>query len=243
MKKNFVLFLSIIMTCFIGLKTSALAEGGYITTTASSKIELTADIINFDVEIKSVSKDSMDKAIAENKKVSAKVYDNLNKAINKTSGDSLKTYSYSATSVYKYVNNKKVFDCYQVTNRVRVHTKNIANAGKIMDTAMSDGAASVSNISYDVSSYETECNKLLSETSKKAKEQAESIAKSIGSEITGIKSIEGSCSMSNKNVVPRMLMSAKAASLEDDESETTSTTVEAGTMTLNARVNANFYIK
>ena len=66
-----------------------------------------------------------------------------------------------------------------MTNKVKVHTKNIANVGSMIDKAMADGASSVSNISYNVSNYETECNKLLAEASKKAKEQAVSIAKSL----------------------------------------------------------------
>ena len=129
-----------------------------------------------------------------------------------------------------------------MTNKVKVHTKNIANVGSMIDKAMADGASSVSNISYNVSNYETECNKLLAEASKKAKEQAVSIAKSIGSEIIGVKSIEGSCSMSGQNNIMPRLMMAKAATYSAD-TESASTNIEVGTMTLNARVNANFYLK
>ena len=102
--------------------------------------------------------------------------------------------------------------------------------------------SSVSNISYNVSNYETECNKLLAEASKKAKEQAVSIAKSIGSEIIGVKSIEGSCSMSGQNNIMPRLMMAKVETYSTD-TESASTNIEVGTMTLNARVNANFYLK
>ena len=119
---------------------------------------------------------------------------------------------------------------------------NIANVGSMIDKAMADGASSVSNISYNVSNYETECNKLLAEASKKAKEQAVSIAKSIGSEIIGVKSIEGSCSMSGQNNIMPRLMMAKAETYSAD-TESASTNIEVGTMTLNARVNANFYLK
>jgi len=242
MKKSAALFLSFIVSCVIGLSSCVMAENAYITTTATSQTELTADIVSFDVEIVTSSKESMAKAVAENKKISAKVYENLKKSVNQTTGDSLKTSSYSATSIYRYNNSKKVFDYYQVTNRVRVRTKNIAKVGSIIDTAMADGATSIDNISYDVSDYEAECNKLLAATAKKAREQAANIAKSIGSDVIGVKSIDGSCSMSGKNIMPKLYMSARAMSC-DEASGSSDTSIEAGTMTLNARVNANFYIK
>ena len=242
MKKSLVLFFSIIAMCVIGFSSCVFAEGAYITTNATSQVELPPDVVDFDVEIITTSKDSMDKAIAENKNISSKVYENLKKITEKNTGDSLRTSSYSATSTYRYNNGKKIFECYQVTNKVKVHTKNIANVGSMIDKAMADGASSVSNISYNVSNYETECNKLLAEASKKAKEQAVSIAKSIGSEIIGVKSIEGSCSMSGQNNIMPRLMMAKAETYSAD-TESASTNIEVGTMTLNARVNANFYLK
>lgn len=240
MKKSIILFFSIIAMCVIGFSSCVFAEGAYINTSATSQVELTPDVVDFDVEIVTTSKDSMDKAIAENKNISAKVYENLKKVIEKNAGDSLKTSSYSATSTYRYNNGKKIFECYQVSNKVKVHTKNITNVGSMIDKAMADGASSVTNISYNVSNYEVECNKLLAEASKKAKEQAVSIAKSIGSEIVGVKSIEGSCSMAGQNYAPRLMMSKTVNYSADAES---STNIEVGTMTLNARVNANFYLK
>ena len=244
MKKTIALFLSIIMSCFL-IGTKAFAEQGYISSTATSQVELTPDTVTFNVEIITTSKESMAKAIAENKRISAKVYENLKKATEKNKADSIKTSNYSAVPVYKYNNNKKTLDYYQVTNNVKVQTRQIANAGQMIDNAMSDGATSINNVSYDVSSYEAECNKLLAETSKKAKLQAENIVSSLGTTITGIKSVDSSCSLAGKSTMPRLYMSAKATNFSSDmEMGTASgTNIEVGTMTLNARVNICFYVK
>lgn len=83
MKKSLVLFFSIIAMCVISFSSCVFAEGAYITTNATSQIELTPDVVDFDVEIITTSKDSMDKAIAENKNISSKVYENLKKITEK----------------------------------------------------------------------------------------------------------------------------------------------------------------
>ena len=244
MKKTIALFLTFIMSCFL-IGTKAFAEQGYISSTATSQVELTPDTVTFNVEIITTSKESMSKAIAENKRISTKVYENLKKATEKNKADSLKTLNYSAVPVYKYNNNKKSLDYYQVTNNVKVQTKQIANAGQMIDTAMSNGATSINNVSYDISNYEAECNKLLAETSKKAKLQAENIVSSLGTTITGIKSVDSSCSIAGKSTMPRLYMSAKTTNFSSDMEmgATSGTNIEVGTMTLNARVNICFYVK
>lgn len=244
MKKIIVMLLSVLVTCVIGLGNCVFAEGGYISTTVTAQIELVPDIVDFDVEIVSTSKESMAKAISENKQISGKVYNNLKKEIEKTTGDSIKTSNYSAVPVYRYSSNKKVLDYYQVTNNIKVHTKNISKVGNMIDTAMADGATSVNNVSYSVSEYDAECHKLLTTTAAKARTQADSIAKGLGSEITGVKSIDGSCSLSGKNIMPRMYMSAKAANFDGAVTEMSAgTNIEVGTMTLNSRVSASFFVK
>lgn len=219
---------------------SAYAESGYITTTAVSKTELVPDIVSFNIEIVTTSKESMEEAAEENKSICAKVYENLEKSSANAGGGCIKTSSYGAISMYKYTNGKKEFDYYQVTNQIYVRTKRISDAGSIIDTAIADGASSVSGISYDVSDYESECNKLLAETSKKAKEQAENIAKSIGSAIVGIKSLEGSCSTSSQNITPRILRTTKTSNCSESND---GTNIEQGTVTLSAKVVGNFYLK
>lgn len=242
MKKIIVLAMVMVISCFAGLK--AFAEQGYISTNATSQVEIVPDVVSFSVEVITTSKESMSKAIAENKRISAKVYDGLKQSLEKSSGDSLKTSNYSAVPVYKYNGSKKVLDYYQVTNNLNVRTKQISEAGQMIDTAMANGATSVNNVSYDISNYDTECNKLLAKTAVKAQEQAQAIVKSLGCEIAGVKSVDSNCSVAGKSVMPRMYMSAKTSNFSADcAEEACGTNIEVGTMTLNARVNIYFYLK
>lgn len=241
MKKIAIVLLSLLMTFALG--TTSFAEQGYITVNSSSQTELSPNVVNFSVEIVTTSKDSMDKAIAENKAKSAKVYDYLKKATEKNKEDSIKTANFNATPVYKYTSNKKVLDYYQVTNNVKVRTNQITEAGKMIDGAIANGATSVNNVSYNISAYDTEANKLLADATKKARAQAESIAKALGTEITGIKSVDIGTSVSGQTNLPRLYMSAKTMSMNDESVQAAGTNIEVGTMTLNARVNINFYIK
>ena len=242
MKKILVIGFALFLLVFGFSLKSIAAETGYINATATVKSELMPDVIDFDVEITTTSKESMNKAVTENSKISAIVLENLKKNIDSSKGDNIKTYNYNSSPVYKYNNNKKVLDYYQTVNRFRVHTKNTNGVGKIIDKAIADGATSINNISYSVSCYDNECNELLAQASKKAKIQAENIAKSMGSEITGIKSVSSSCSMSGSYSTPKLYMSKMALGSANSDSAP-ETNIELGTMTLTVQVNAYFYIK
>ena len=244
MKKFIVLLLGLFLTFSFGINNVYSAEQGYISVEATSEMELVPDVVDFSVEIVTTSKESMKKAIEENKKIAVKVYNELKKATENNPADSIKTSNYSANPVYRYNNNKRVLDYYQVTNSVKVHTKDTANVGKMIDIATSSGATSVNNISYSISSHDNQSNKLLAETAKKARAQGDKIAKAMGSEIIGIKSISSSCSFSNRNIMPRMmLMSKSAGAVIENSSADNGVNIELGTMTLHARVHADFYVK
>ncbi|MBR3888950.1 SIMPL domain-containing protein [bacterium] len=238
MKKITVLLLSLLMTVFVG--TKVFAEQGYITVSASSQTELAPNVISFDVEIVTTSKDSMQKAVAENKTKSEKVYNTLKKLTENNKEDSIKTSTYNATPVYRYNNNKRVLDYYQVTNSVKVRTTQVSEAGKMIDSAIASGATSVNNVSYNVSAYENETNKLLADATKKARAQADSIAKALGTEVSGVKSVSISTSVAGQTNTPRLYLAKANGTAETAD---TTTNIEVGTMTLNARVNINFYIK
>ena len=243
MKKLLVSLFAICIMIISGVNC-ANAEQGYIAVNASSETELVPDVVDFSIEIVTTSKESMAKALAENKKISGKVYETIKKSIDTTKGDSIKTSNYNSNPVYRYNNNKRILDYYQVTNNVRVHTKKIAEVGKMIDAATAEGATSINNVSYNVSKYDNECNKLLAETAKKARQQADNIASALGTQITGVKSVDGSCSLSGRQTMPRMMLMSKSAGAAFNEASADSgTNIEVGTMTLYSRINAYFYLK
>ena len=138
-----------------------------------------------------------------------------------------------------------MLDYYQVRNSVKIHTKDTANIGKMIEIATIDGATSVNSMSYSVSSNDEQSNKLLAETAQKARAQGDKIAKAMGTEITGIKSISSSCSFSSKNVMQNRMLMGKAVSASMDEAagSDNGVNIEIGKMTLHARVHADFYVK
>ena len=245
MKKSIISLLVVLaMTVFVGTNSANAVEPGYVSVNTSSEIDLVPDVVDFSVEVVTTSKESMAKAIAENKRISGKVYEDIKKTLDKNAGDSVKTSNFSTTPVYRYNNNKRVLDYYQVTNNVKVHTKKISEVGKMIDTATSDGATSINGISYTVSKYDNECGKLLADAAKKAKEQADIMAGALGSQVTGVKYVDGSCSLSGRTTMPRMMLMAKSAGqMADEASNDAGVNIEVGTMKLYARVNAQFFLK
>jgi uncharacterized protein YggE len=63
----------------------------------------------------------------------------------------IQTSNYSIRPVYDYVDGKQVFRGYEVSNLVKVLLSNLDLAGKIIDTAVRNGANSVNGINFIVS--------------------------------------------------------------------------------------------
>ena len=128
-----------------------------------------------------------------------------------------------------------------MSNSIIVRTKNIKDVGAIIDKALELGATNINNLNFTVSNYDAECDELLSQATQKAKSQADVIAQSVTSTVSGIKSITGSCSNTNSSArVHYNLLEAKAAgSMSSDMA----TPIESGTVKIYANINASFYVK
>lgn len=232
MKKILAIIFSFIIT---GV---ALAESGYITSNASAYKELLPDTAEISIAVITYDTKSMQNATDKNKELSDKLYSELKLMISEK--DYIKTSDFSAQPLYSYVNNKRTFDKYQVSNRIIVHTKAIDKTGAIIDKAIALGATNIDNLNFTLSSYELECDELLSKAAQKSKERAQKIAKSVNSTITGIKSISGNCTTSG--ISPRLMfnnMKTEAAA----DSFSFGTPIETGVVKLYADVNASYFVK
>ena len=112
----------------------------------------------------------------------------------------------------------------------------------MIDTAISLGATNVNSLVFSVSNYEAQCNELLSTAVKKASARAHAIAKAVPTTITGIRSMDVSCSPNN-SVRPqyRLMMANKA--MDSAEAGASSTTIESGVVKVYANVNASYFVK
>ena len=96
--------------------------------------------------------------------------------INKENGDYVKTADFNASPQYSYKNNKRNLEKYVVSNNVIIHSKQIKDAGKMIDKAIALGATNVNSLNFSVSSYDKQCDELLMLAAKKAYTRAGKLA-------------------------------------------------------------------
>ena len=242
---------------FINMQTNSIAANdcncenckqGTISVSTNADKEISPDTLEISIAIKTKDNKTLQKAVAENKRISDDVYAALKAMINAQNGDYVKTANYSARPVYIYnSNNKKVLDKYEVSNNIIVHTKNIEQAGAIIDKATSLGATDVNDLNFSVSKYENYCNELLATASQKAKTRADIVTKASGSLITGVKRLSISCSENTPNRVQYRYMAKNAlgANMAADSAavEEVATPIQSGVIKVYASVNAEYYVK
>ncbi len=217
-------------------------ERGFVSVSTTANTELQPDIVEINIAVQTEDSKSLQKATEENKIISDKVYKALSSMINKENGDYIKTADFNASPMYSYKNNKRSLEKYVVSNNVIIHTKQIKDAGKMIDKAIELGATNVNNIYFSVSSYDNQCDELLALAAKKAYTRAEKLATTAGNTLNGIKSINGSCSTNNTNYQYRLL--AKNVVMDSSASTTESSSpIQAGIVKLYANINASYFVK
>lgn len=243
-------FFAIITICALMLSTAAFAEleRGYINSSASADKELSPDTVDISIAVITSDNKSMQKATTENKEISGKIYTAIKGMINSQNGDYVKTSDFSAQPIYNYVNNKRVFNKYEVSNRVIVHTKSIEKAGAMIDKAIEIGATNIDSLNFTLSTYEKQCDELLSTASKKTRTRADLMAAAAGTVITGVKNLNGSCNSTGSNQRVQYRVMAKNMSLGGtmDSVEATAapaTPIETGAIRIYANVNASYFVK
>jgi uncharacterized protein YggE len=211
-------------------------DAGFISVNASASQDVSPNQAEISFSVESSDK-SMQKASADNKLASQKVYSALKALISKD--DYIKTSNYSARPIYSYTkDNKRVLDKYVVTNTVTVKSKKTDLVSRFIDSAIANGATNVENLQFTASQYDDVCNKALSDLTKKAYSQASTIASSINSGITGIKTINASCTPENQPRPFYGMMMAKSPEMDNS-----STPIESGKLKINVNVDATFYVK
>lgn len=248
MKKKNLLAIFLLLLCIACINLPAQAKPqGSIYVNASSNIDLQPDVVEFNVIITTKDKHSLENASILNKEISSKVYQDLTSMIDKSNGDYLKTINYSANPTYYYTNGKKVFDRFEVTNTITVHTKKVTDAGMLIDKALSLGATNIGNIYFKLEDQNSYCNELLSVATKKAKAKAETVAQASDQKIIGIKEIRTSCNINSNSRHYPMYMNAKmtmaGGAYDGAVAEESYTEVQGGAMKLYATVDAEFYAK
>ncbi len=232
------------------MTTNAVTQGnekerGYISISTSANTEVAPDVAEISFAVKTTDTKSMQKASLMNKDISEKIYNIMKELINSSNGDYIKTSNYNASPIYTYDNNKRKFDRYEVNNRIIVHTKSLDKIGSMIDKATEAGATNVDSLNFSVSKYESQCNSLIEIATKKATTRANIAAKSSGSALDGIRSMDISCSENANYTAPRLYMAKNmlAATADSMEAAGTSTSISSGVIKVYANVNASFFVK
>ena len=218
-------------------------ERGYISVNTSANAELAPDVAEISIAVKTYDNKSMQKATLQNKEISEQVIATLKSMIDTSKGDYIKTADFSATPIYSYSGNKRNFDKYQVSNSIVVHTKSIDKIGTMIDKSIALGATDVNSLNFSVSNYEAQCNDLLTLAAKKASARANSVAKTVPTTLSGIRSMDVSCSTSNSSRPQYKMLMANRAMMMDSEAAGSSTTIESGVIKVFANVSATYFVK
>ena len=218
-------------------------ERGYISVNTSANAELAPDVAEISIAVKTYDNKSMQKATLQNKEISEQIISTLKSMIDTSKGDYIKTADFSATPIYSYSGNKRNFDKYQVSNSVVVHTKSIDKIGTMIDKAIALGATDVNSLNFSVSNYEAQCNDLLTLAAKKASARANAVAKTVPTTLSGIRSMDVSCSTSNSSRPQYKMLMANRAMMMDSEAAGSSTTIESGVIKVFANVSATYFVK
>lgn len=210
-------------------------EKGYISINKSVSEEIAPNQAEIYIGVETSDK-LVKKASEDNKFIANQIASALKKSLGPN--DYIKTSNYSITPIYVYTKeHKRILNNYTVSNIIIVKTKNINLVSNLIDTATEKGATRIDNLKFSATDYDSICNSSMAKITKDLYIQADTIAKSINSQILGIKSINATCNQEGEQR-PIFAMMSKAVS-----SESASTPIESGKIKIFVNVNASFYVK
>lgn len=236
--KNLILAL---LSCFLFYSPSSAVEEAcqpnVISAKGSAETQVKPDTAKITIAVETEAKKLKD-AIDENKATSEKIYDSIQKILDKD--DSIKTINYQVNPMYTYDKSfspPNKLTGYKVFNQIEVKTGDINKLGDIIETALDNGANRISGLNYGISDTQAVCQGLLSEAAKNAREEAEVLAQAFGVEIIGIRKISSSCN--DMQVRPFM----ERAFAVQGKGMDSAPPLEAGESTVTAEVFVDFIIE
>ena len=223
-------FLVALCFCFFALGCNAAEmEAGYVNVSSS----MTKDVDPNRAEVV---------FYVETTEKTAQEASEKNKVITNNVIDAIKTSAFVVRPDYYWTkDNKKVLNAYVATNSVYVVTSNIQNAGQIIDLAISAGATRVDSFRLTLDNPNNYCTSVLEDAVKDTQFKAGSIAKVLGTSVSGVKFINTSCNSQNSTNSPYVMM--KNSRADGVETATGATPIEAGKIKVYANVNASYYLK
>ena len=147
----------------------------------------------------------------------------------------IRTGNYNFRQVYHNDdNNRRIFDGYEVTNTVTITVTDLSKVGKVIDSALSNGANQVDSLNFGIRDKEKFQDDALRLAVRDAMKKAEIVAAELGKSILSVRSV----SINSMSIVsPRM---EKMSVMNMDSSF--ETPIESGTLNYSASVHVEFEI-
>jgi len=209
-----------------------------ISVSGNAKLEVEPDQAEVHVSVET-SDEKADIAKNEN----ARLSDNVIKAL-KSEGindEDIETTSFYISPRYKWDNDnqEQILTGYTATNTLKVTTKDVDNAGKVIDTAVDNGATGIQNVNFGLSKemQKEVFGEALISASRVARDKAESLANSLGVNLGKVVSVQES----NFNFVP--FDYAPRMELMESSKAGIPTQIEPGKVEVNAFVSVAYEIK
>ena len=198
-----------------------------MTVTGIGNISVAPDTVQIQLEVRTENR-QLSQAQQENAHVMNQVIESLLEL--GIGRENIRTVSYNIVPQYDYVDGRQTFRGYQVINAIAVKTINIEQAGKIIDTAVQNGANQVSNIHFTVANEQAYYQQALSRALENAVEKAQTISRTMQLQLEPqpIKIIE---LVGEQPVAYRTFATADM---------NVSTPIEQGQITINAKVEVQF---
>lgn len=174
-------------------------------------------------------------ASAQNAEETTRVLASLRQALG--NGGQVKTSGYALSPQYEYQNGHPPrLTGYEASNTVTVTVDELNLLGKIIDSATATGATNVNGIAFTLKDDMAVRQQALTEAAKRARANAEALAKALGVEVVGLLEAEpGDMPV----VRPRPLMMATRAM----NAQATPTPVEPGDLDIRATVTVTLQVR
>jgi len=217
----------------LGMVVPALAD---VSVSATGTVTAAPDTIFVSAGVFTEDK-SADVALKDNNAKMSKIIDALvnDFEVNKKF---ISTSQFSVSPKTEYINNKRVFVGYSVSNQVTVKIKDLDTVGKILTALTENGANRINGVSFTIEDNDELIEKARVLAVKKAKEKASTLIVTAGAELGRIKSISESTSYNRSG----MYKSFNADSLRSAAGGE-STPISGGQLKVTVTVNATFSVQ
>lgn len=212
----------------------------YVQASSTVTKEINPNFAEISIAVETKGK-AAESVATENAQISSAVVASLKSLLDTKKGESIETVNYNVNPQYSHKDGKTTIVGYTVSNTVKVKTRDVKSVSALIDAAMASGANRVSGLNFGYEEESLICNELYAKATKNAYSQAQSVAKAIGSEVTGARNIDTNCYVEGQTRYARNYASGMADTMSMKTTE--STPIEASTLKVRATINGTFNIK